>query len=154
MGVAHVTLCFFSGNLKSEERVMLAEKEIERLISELIAAEIVHVDLNGSFITMKAFDNRSKLFLSTPVYFGSNYIPKSVRQCLGARAPFDSDQIRTNLKVDEDAYEVSLQYIGRIETINKDNFIGLLEEYCWLANRWREYLDEHDRNDLVYINAR
>ncbi len=130
---------------------MLLEHEVKKLLQELGYADVAKIDLGGGSITVKAFDHGKKIFLSTPVYFGGNYIPKSVRSCLKQRAPFESFVIRTTLKVDEDHYSIHLNYIGDIETMTNQRLIGILEDFSGLAARWRDYLDEHDQNDLVHI---
>lgn len=133
---------------------MLLEHEVKRLISELVNADVAQIDIGGSCITVKACEEGNKIFLSTPVYFGGNYIPKSVRYCLTHRAPFQSYSTQTTLKVDEDNFKVYLNHLGDIENMNKTRFIDLLENFSGLAERWREYLEEHDQNDLVHIPIR
>ncbi len=55
------------------------------------------------------------------------------------------------LHIDENKFEISLRYLGDIETLNTRNFNEVLEEFSGIADRWRLILDEHDRNDLVYV---
>lgn len=133
---------------------MLLEHEVKRLIKELGLTDIANIDLGGGKITVKSFDHGDKIFLSTLVYSGGNYIPKSVRNCLRHRAPFDSIFIRTTLKVDEDNFSVHLNYLGNMEMMNDHRLIGILEDFSGLAAKWRDYLDEHDENDRVYIPVR
>lgn len=131
---------------------MLLEKEIQKLMNELGKSEMAKISISGATITARAFEDASKLFLSTPVYSGGNFIPKSVRQCLIHKAPFDENRIKTSLKVDEENFQIDLNYTGAVDHCNnKQRFIDLLEEFSWLAERWRDYLDEHDKNDLVRI---
>jgi len=151
------TRCHNNPAFKSHKRkgdVMLVEKEVKRLYHELIQHEYAQVFLSGSDITVRAFDNHSKIFLTTPIYFGGNYIPKSVRQAIAKTPPFDKDQtIKTSITVDEENFRIFLNFIGAIEILNNKRFHQLLEDFCYLAEEWRIYLDEHDRNDLVYVRA-
>lgn len=133
---------------------MLLEHEVKRLLQELGCSEVSTIDLGSTSISVKAFDQGKKIFLSTPVYFGGNYIPKSVRNCLKLKAPFQSFMIRTTLKVDEDSFSIHLNYLGNIESINNVRLVGILEDFSVLAEKWRDYLDEHDQNDLVRIPVR
>ena len=131
---------------------MLLEKEIQKLMNELGKSEVANVNISGATITARAFEDASKLFLSTPVYRGGNFIPKSVRHCLTHKAPFDENRIKTSFKVDEENFQIDLNYMGAVDHCNnKQRFIDLLEEFSWLAEKWRDYLDEHDKNDLVRI---
>ncbi|MFQ5753290.1 MAG: hypothetical protein ACE5HI_14965 [bacterium] len=132
---------------------MLLEKEIQKILDELTLAESAKIDLGGSSITIKVFDNATKIFLSTPVYLGGNYIPKSVRNCLKQKAPFDTLNIRTTLEVEEEKFEIFLKFVGLVEQMTKQKFIDLLEDFSWLAEKWRDYLDENDKKDLLHIHA-
>jgi hypothetical protein len=131
---------------------MLLEKEIQKLMNELGKSEVAKINISGATITARAFEDASKLFLSTPVYSGGNFIPKSVRQCLTNKAPFDENRIKTSLKVNEENFQIDLNYLDFVDHCNnKQRFIDLLEEFSWLAEKWRDYLDDHDKNDLVRI---
>ena len=130
---------------------MLKEKEIKKLLSELVHADVAQIHLNGFAITVNIYNQGSKIFLSTPVYFGGNYIPKSVRSCLSRKAPFDRLSIRTNLEVDEENYLVNLKHVGTIAPTSQQRFIDLLKDFSWLAEMWHDYLDEHDKNDLIHV---
>jgi len=133
---------------------MLLKNDVEKLISELANANIAKIELGGCGITVRTCQEASKMSLSTPVYFGGNYIPKSVRNCLKQRNPFHVYSIRTDLVIDEENFRIYLNYFGEMSSINQHHFIDLLEDFIDLADKWREYLDQHDQNDLVYIMAR
>lgn len=131
---------------------MLLDNEIQNLINELKRAEIANIQVGGISITAKVFEGATKLFLSTPVYYGGNFIPKSVRHCLKLKAPFNGARIKTSLLVDEEKFQIDLNYLGFADQYHsKQRFIDLLEEFSLIAEKWRDYLDEQDRNDLVYI---
>lgn len=113
----------------------------------------VTLELGGSELTVFELDYCSKFLISTPVYMGLNYIPKSVRHCLSKTSPFQRSPIKTNFHVDEDNYKIYLNYLGSFEVQSKNNIYCLLEEFSALADKWKCYLDEHDKQDLVYVRA-
>ena len=131
---------------------MLLKSDINKLMKELTQASIAMIEFGGSSITVKASD-QSKISLSTPVYFGGNYIPKSVRACVKQTSPFQIYPIRTDLIIDEENFRIYLNYLGDLNALNNHHFIDVLEDFSSLAEKWREYLDEHDHNDLVYVTA-
>ncbi|MGA8164180.1 MAG: hypothetical protein WB791_04030 [Waddliaceae bacterium] len=130
---------------------MLVGDQIKKLLKELAKADFAKIDFSGSTITVEVVDRGSRLSFSTPVYFGGNFIPKSVRGCVEQTAPFDQVSIRTSLVIDEENYQIFLRYLGKVENLTNVKFIDLLEDFSWLAEKWREHLDDHDKNDLVYI---
>lgn len=134
---------------------MLLEKEIQKLFQELVSSEESQIFMSGFDISVCIFDHSSKVSLMTPVYFGGNYLPHSVRYAITKSPPFEKQQaIRTFLTVDEENYRVFVNYVGPTEILNNSKFLSLLEEFGFLAEEWRIYLEEHDRNDRVYVNAR
>lgn len=131
---------------------MLVEKEIQKIFQDLVANEQAQIFLSGSDVSVRVFDNSTKISLTTPVYFGGNYIPQSVRSGIVKTPPFERSQaIKTSLAVDEDSFRVFLNYIGTTEILNNAKFASLLEDFCYLAEEWRIYLDEQDRNDRIYV---
>lgn len=134
---------------------MLVEKELQKIYQDLISHDQTQIFLSGSDVTVRVFDNSTKISLTTPVYFGGNYIPPSVRSGITKSPPFEKTQtINTTLTVDEDSYRIFLHYIGTTEVLNNTKFAYLLENFCYLAEEWRIYLDEHDKNDLIYVYSR
>lgn len=130
---------------------MLLENEIKKLIRELLNADVAKVHLDGFNITIKTCDQRRRIALSTPVYSGGNYIPKSVRHCLSEKNPFSRYAMDTHLEIDENTFSVHLYYIDEMTPVTTTHFVDLLEDFSELAERWRQRLDEHDQNDLVYV---
>lgn len=134
---------------------MLIEKDLKKVLQQLLQNDVVNIDVGGGFsITMRIFDNASKLALSTPVYHGGNFIPKSVRNCISQKAPFNSESIKTYLTVDENRFQIFLNYLGTLDPVQNESFKGLLEDFSWLADEWRLYLDEHDKEDLIYVRSK
>lgn len=129
------------------------QNELKKLFHQLIQEDMAQIELGGSNITVRVLDHASTFSLSTPVYFGGNFIPKSVRRCVSLKAPFNLENIKTHLSVDELNFKVILHYLGSLDHLNGEKFKELLEEFSWLAEEWRLYLDEHDKNDLVHVKV-
>ncbi len=133
---------------------MIIEKDLHKLFQQLTHDQVSQIDVNGANVVIRLVESGSKLAFSTPVYYGGNFIPSSVRQCLKQRNPF-INSIGTFLTVDEKEYQIFLNYEGPFNLhIDKRLFLGLLEEFQWLADEWRAFLDEHDKNDLIYVRAK
>lgn len=132
---------------------MIVEKELRKLLHQLVKEDIAQINLGGTEITVHVFDQSTKLSLSSSVYFGGNFIPKSVRQSLSHKPIFEKGHINTFLSVDESNYRISLNYLGALNHLNKRMFVDLLEEFSCLSDEWRLYLDEHDKNDLIHVRV-
>lgn len=133
---------------------MIVEKEFRRLLHQLIKEEIAQINLGNSEVTVHVFDDASKISLSSTVYFGGNFISKSVRNCLNTKPSFlTNTHTNAYLVVDEENFKVHLNYLGGLQHLNKRMFIDLLEEFSYMADEWRLYLDEHDKNDLVHVRV-
>lgn len=132
---------------------MIVEKNLKKLFQQLDHDDTAQITLGGNDITIRVFDDASKISLATTVYFGGNFIPKSVRNGISQKSPFNRVSIKTSLAIDEKQYLVNLHYLGHLEHMNNLNFTSLLEEFTWLARAWRAYLDEHDKNDLIRVHV-
>lgn len=133
---------------------MIVEKDLKKLFEELCCHDMGTISISGSPVTVRVFDQGSKLALATEVYNGGNYIPQSVRRCLLQKPPFRPAVIKTYLNVDENNYQISLNYLGPVDQISEPKFRDILEEFSWLAEEWRLFLDEHDKNDLVHVRVK
>lgn len=133
---------------------MIVENDIKRLIEELKKGKTTSFTFEGLDIAISVLDHSSKLFLATPVYFGGNYIPSSVRKCVSQKSPFDQFNMNTYLTIDENHFQISLNYLVQLSQLNSQSFRGLLEDFSTLAQEWRLFLDEHDKNDLIHVRAR
>lgn len=133
---------------------MIVENEIKKIIEELKQSKTTSFTFEGFDIEISVLDHSSKLFLATPVYSGGNYIPKSVRHCISQKAPFDQFNINTYLTVDENRFQISLNYLGQVYSLTSQSFRGLLEDFSTLAQEWRLFLDEHDKNDLIHVRVK
>lgn len=130
---------------------MVLEKDIKDLLSHLLHHEVAQLDLNGSKITVETSHGAERLSLSTPVYYGDHYVPPSVRLCLKPGYAGPASHIRTNLSLDEENYLISLHHMSGLQAIDNWNFVRLLEEFSWIAEEWRQILDDNDRRDLVHV---
>lgn len=133
---------------------MLVEKDLQNILDHLAGGDLINVPLDGSNIMIQFVDHDSKLSLSALVYQGENYIPNSVRRCLAHKPPLFHPLIATSLSVDEDRFQVNLNYYGCAESLSHHHFKEILEEFGEIAEKWRIYLDDHDKNDLVYVQVK
>lgn len=134
---------------------MIIERDIYKLLGQLSKEQNSHITIDGSDIKIHFAQEVSKLSLSTIVYNGGNYIPSSVRRCLSHKLPFHHSDIKTFLTIDENHYTVELNYLGLANSrLNYHDFKELLEEFGGIAEKWRDYLDENDKNDLVYVRTK
>lgn len=133
---------------------MLVEKDIQQILSQLASGDSIKIPFDGSDIMIRVIDEASKLSLTAFVYEGKNYIPNSVRQCLSRKSPFFHPSILTFLTVDEQHFQVKLNYLGQAQPLDHHNFKELLEDFGFMAEKWRLYLDEHDKNDLIHVRVK
>lgn len=134
---------------------MVVAKEIKKIFQQLLHDSIAQISVGGSDITIKIYDNATKFLLTTDVYFGGNFIPKSVRTCIAKQPPFLKEtSIKTYLSVDEKEFRIFLNFIGVLDGVSGEKFRILLEEFSWIADEWRLYLDENDKNDLIHIHIK
>ncbi|MCE5319368.1 MAG: hypothetical protein LLG04_18635 [Parachlamydia sp.] len=131
---------------------MIIEKELKKIFHQLVKEEVAQIAVGGTDITIRVLD-RSKFSLSTAVYFGGNFIPKSVRNCVAHKGSLPQERIKTYLTVDEPNFKIFLNYVGSLENLRNHGFGELLEEFSWAADEWRLILDEHDRNDLIHVRV-
>jgi len=133
---------------------MIVEKEFRKLVHQLVKEEVAQIVLGHSEVTVHVLDHAAKISLSSVIYFGGNFIPKSVRKCLTQTPIFAKERpLKTSFTVDEENFQISLHYLGGLNHLNKRMFVDLLEEFSSLADDWRLYLDEHDKNDLIYVHV-
>lgn len=135
---------------------MILEKDLKKLFQQLIHEEAAQIVLDGFDISVRIFDHASKLSLMTTVYNGGNFIPSSVRKSLSQKTFVKKElsSIKTTLSIDEKRYQINLHYLGGLENLNNQKFKELLEEFSFIADEWRLFLDEHDKNDLVHVRVK
>jgi hypothetical protein len=133
---------------------MLIEKDIQKILSQLAGGDSIKFPVDGSDIMIRFIDKASKLSLSALVYEGGNYIPSSVRRCLSEKSPIFHPSILTYLTVDEQRFQIQLNYLGHSQEMTQQHFKELLEEFGLIAEKWRLYLDDHDKDDLVYVKVK
>lgn len=133
---------------------MLIEKDLHKILSQLAGGDAIRIPFEGSDMLLRFVDDASKLSLITSVYEGGNYIPSSVRRCLSHRPAFSHNSMRTFLRLDEQNFRVDLHYLGHAESLDQRHFRELIENFSLLAQQWRLYLDEHDKNDLIHVRVK
>lgn len=133
---------------------MLIKSFVAKIFQKLLIDRQVDVDVDGSDVSVRVFDNASKLSLTTTVFFGGNYIPKSVRNSLTHKPPAfleEHPNVKTYLSINEKDFKIFLNYLGTLEHLNDESFRVLLEDFNWIAQEWRLYLDESEQQDLIHI---
>lgn len=133
---------------------MILSKEIQKLLPQILKDESAQVTFDLSNVSIRIFDKATQISFTTPVYFGGNYIPQSVRSSLNKPPALQGVTLKTMTTIDEENFSIYLHHHSHMQGINEENLLTLLEEFLWIADEWRLYLDEHDKNDLVYIHSR
>jgi hypothetical protein len=134
--------------------MLKVQYNFQEVIKRLIHGDKIQLTFNNSDINMRCIEDASKISLSTAVYIGGNYIPASVRRSLSEKLMISYPTIHTYLTIDEQSYRINLNYLGETEFLNHHTFNELLEDFGIIADKWRSYLDERDKNDLVYVRAK
>lgn len=112
--------------------------------------EGILLHLDGADIQVQLLSG-PKLRLATPVYRGGNYIPDSVREALKRKHFRHTTSISTFFYIDETHFAVWLHYVGLWDGLTTEKAKDLIQEFGSIASKWRGYLDEQDRNDLVRV---
>lgn len=133
---------------------MTVKDEINKVIQDLQLDDNAHINMHGYQVSIKLVDSAHKVSLSTKIYQGSNYIPQSVRSCLVKGLPNHHSEIHTSVSLDEQNFQIRLHYLGKSDHLNPSTFSSLLEEFSWIAEEWRYFLDEHDRHDLIHVHVK
>lgn len=134
---------------------MLLENDLNNLLRHLLQKEDAEIFFHGSLLSLKLNDLEGKDFvISTPVYSGGNYIPNSVRVGLKEHPEFARHKLSTKFDVDEEHFLITLLHKERFDGISKDHLVTTIEEFAFLADEWRSFFDEQDKNDLVHIKIR
>lgn len=133
---------------------MIVDRQLHKLFQDLKKDRSLSFNYSGVPIMIRVFDHDAKLSLSAAVYEGGNYIPTSVRNCLTLKSSFPTSWMKTQLVIDEENYQISLNYLGSLNHLTDAKFSHLLEEFNELVGAWRFMLDEHDRNDLIHVRMK
>lgn len=134
--------------------MLKVQYNFQEVLRHLARGDVIQLTFDRSDINIRYVDDASKLSLSAAVYSGGNYIPTSVRHSLSHKFSPSHPSLRTFLTVDERAYQVNLNFLGDTEFLNVHSFKEIVEEFGEMAEKWRTYLDEHGKNDLVYVRAK
>lgn len=127
---------------------MLAERRLRKILSDLNRGVGSTFEIEGQQLTFSWVDNSSVLTIKTPVYYGENYIPASVRSSL----PSGKNRGRF-FSIDEGLFEIDMLSEVDTSSMTDREFDGVLTEFCSDAEMWRSRLDGKDRNDLLYVRV-
>lgn len=117
------------------------------LLEETKAVEVVWQEVS---LFIHIVGDGDLFMLSSPVYQGTDFIPKKVRESLKGPPPFVSEKAKTNIDIDEDQFAVRLSYLGKLEDLHNSSVLTSLDGFTSMVKKWRRYLDEQDRDDRVY----
>lgn len=130
---------------------MLVRKDVEYLLNQLSSSD--SIDYETSNISVRFFDDQSKIFLTAVAYKGSNYIPQSVRKCI-VKNISNHSFIKTYFSIDEEIFQITLNYLGHPDLLTRESFKNVIQEFETLVEKWRLYLDEHDKRDLIHVKVK
>lgn len=128
----------------------MSDYAISKEWSALCDAGRLQFQKEGFTVDAQLDGRMSRLYIVTPVFSGSNFIPESVRRCLRGKGFHALDRrLDVRLVIDEGHHQVLLllQATARMA----DDFDRVLRDFFELAHEWREILDEHGNEDLVYV---
>jgi hypothetical protein len=131
--------------------VMLAELNLKKIYNRLMSIDVAKIHLGDSDILLQLFDHDSKMLLTSCVYNGGNFIPKSVRKAAAGNVPFGRGSIQSNIEIDENKSQITLSTFFQVVELDNIQFESSLREFGFQADEWRLLLDERDRNDLLPI---
>ncbi len=138
-------------NRSIEEEHMVTKEEVQSAFSQLSTLRIAKIGAGAQGLFLQPIDLGSKLHLSTIVYRGDRFIPKSVRRAAHSRLETPYSKIHTWLSLDEGEYQIILHHIGNFSNVGIDELQEITSEFEDAAFKWREIFDEKDRQDLVHI---
>lgn len=131
---------------------MLVQKDVEHLLNQL--SNNNSIDFDPSNISIRFFDDTAKVFLTAVAYTGSNYIPQSVRKSLLKKNVVHPSFIKTYFSIDEDIFQIKINYLGHPDILTRESFKDVVHEFGILVEKWRLYLDEHDKRDLIHVRTK
>lgn len=131
----------------------MTSEKINTLMEELRASGVTQGIFLGYPLFAKVNPDQNQLYLQTKVYSGGNYIPPSVRQCV-KNPPLSTTQLRhTKVQVDEKNFQIYFFYQGDVDLKDEEEFKNLIDHFCWAAEEWRFWIDDHDERDRSYVRA-
>lgn len=134
--------------------VMLVKEEIQQLLHQLRRGNTVSIPFDDSIVIARFARDSSELSLSALIYNGNNYIPPSVRDCLSQKVSFLPPSMQTFFSVEEGSFQVTLHYLEEAEGITQEELQELVEEFGLIAEKWRLYLEDREKSDLVYVHVK
>lgn len=132
---------------------MVQEAAFLDAIQALVKEDFAEIQIGESLIQLVSLDGSTRLSLKTNVYQGENYLPQSVRAAMDHKFP-QARKIRTSLSLEEQTFNIYLNYLGGLEGISKRDFRSLLTEFAIIADEWRQWFDEHDFKDRIHVKKK
>lgn len=125
---------------------------IRDLIAELKLKQRADITFQGKSIHLEMIEDGEKIHFLASVYEGGDYIPPSVRNGIKQRVPFQDRSFPAYLTIDEERFEIHLHHDepGRVST---GALFSQIDRFSFLAEEWREFLDQNGRGDLIHVRS-
>ncbi len=133
------------------EKTMFDEEDVQHILNRLADENLLQISFSGLDIMVHFVDDASKVSFTASIYEGENYIPHSVRGCLSGKSPFSYFSLPTFITVNESLFQVRLHYLEDAQFLNQNHFKEILEDFSLIVKKWRLYLDERGKYDLIHI---
>lgn len=126
---------------------------IRDLIAELKVNQKADITFQGNEIHLELREDGEMIHFLTSVYEGSNYIPPSVRNGIKQKVPFQDRFFSAYLTIDEEHFRIHLHHDEPART-NTGKLFSQIDQFCFLAEEWRDYLDRNDKSDLIPVRVK
>ncbi|MDF2549353.1 MAG: hypothetical protein K0S07_420 [Chlamydiales bacterium] len=126
---------------------MHVEEQFSQSLKELKAKQKSFLTWDPFLLSLQLVDQGHKVLVSTPVYRGLNFIPKSVRRA--ALQQKNGGEMKTFLSIDESCFSISLHYLDQY-SILESGLLRQLKSFISIADDWSYVFEERDRDDRVY----
>jgi hypothetical protein len=125
------------------------------VFKNLLKRQMTQFSIDGQTLSIEFGEHVNCYLITIPVYYGHNFIPKSVRQSVSETAPLVYEQgLQTYLKIDERKCQIHLCYLGSLEELSLENIKEIIEEFLWIGEEWRSFLEEQGYQDLVHVSVK
>jgi len=130
---------------------MVTKDETQQAFKKLTVLQNAKIGdpVMGLFLHMQDFG--SKLHMHSLVYVGDGFIPFSVRKAVQSHVDINPT-IDTWLKINEEEYQITLHFVQSVSHVTPDDFFALTSQFEEAVIRWRQILEERDREDLVHVH--
>ncbi len=116
------------------------------ILTQLAGKKKARVVVQGSVLFIETKSKRDQWTISTKVFDGEGYIPKSVRDCVSSSGVLRWQERGAYLQLD--SFTNSVYLVHEIENSKKYvPFRYFVHDFVEVANEWREILDDFSERD-------